>query len=322
MLSRAGRRLLEARTSAEVVEAKKLAEIALHLAKVTNAARETHADCLRIITRAEIRMADEIDAGQERGEIATADRHLASVRSPDTAPLTLNEINVSRQRLSEWRETRDAGEVVVNDAIKEALAAGRAPTKADIRRKVRGTQGTGETEWYTPAHIIHLARSALEVIDLDPASCARAQIAVKANAFFTKADNGLTRPWHGNVWLNPPYAQPYIEQFADKMVAELRAGRVKAAIMLTHNYTDTAWFQKLIPIASAICFTRGRIRFQAPDGRLASPTQGQALFYFGNRAERFAEVFSELGAVMPHSRSAAELANHSAEHAAPESCQS
>ena len=62
LLSRAGQRLLYARTSAQVLEAKKIAELALHYAKVTNAANETHADCLRIITRAEMRMADEVDA--------------------------------------------------------------------------------------------------------------------------------------------------------------------------------------------------------------------------------------------------------------------
>jgi hypothetical protein len=56
LLSRAGQRLLYARTSAQVLEAKKIAELALHYAKVTNAANETHADCLRIITRAEMRM--------------------------------------------------------------------------------------------------------------------------------------------------------------------------------------------------------------------------------------------------------------------------
>lgn len=47
-----------------------LAEAALHYAKVTKAANETHADCLRIITRAESRMADEVDRGQASGEVA------------------------------------------------------------------------------------------------------------------------------------------------------------------------------------------------------------------------------------------------------------
>lgn len=162
---------------------------------------------------------------------------------------------------------------------------------------VRGTQGTGENEWYTPADIIQNARAVLGVIDLDPASSEQAQHTVQALQYLTLADDGLMRMWHGNVWLNPPYAQPHIESFADKMILEVRSGRVTSAIMLTHNYTDTAWFQKLAAAANAVCFPKGRIRFEAPDGSLASPTQGQAFFYFGNNPARFIEVFSSRGVV-------------------------
>src|SRR5918995_1094458 len=68
LIDRATRCLAEARTSAEVLEAKAVAEAALHYAKITKAANETQADCLRMVVRAETRMADEIDRGQERGE--------------------------------------------------------------------------------------------------------------------------------------------------------------------------------------------------------------------------------------------------------------
>jgi hypothetical protein len=65
-----------------VLEVKHVAEAALHYAKVTGAANEAHADCLRIITRAEIRMAREIDAAQERGEVATPGQR-SNVRTSD-----------------------------------------------------------------------------------------------------------------------------------------------------------------------------------------------------------------------------------------------
>jgi DNA N-6-adenine-methyltransferase (Dam) len=124
---------------------------------------------------------------------------------------------------------------------------------------IRGTGGTGDNEWYTPTEYIDLVRSVLGTIDLDPASSDLAQGTVKAKAYFTEADDGLDQEWHGRIWLNPPYAQPAIGHFADKMLAELDCGHVDVAIMLTHNYTDTVWFQKLAAIASAICFTRGRV---------------------------------------------------------------
>jgi hypothetical protein len=109
---------------------------------------------------------------------------------------------------------------------------------------VRGTQGTGENEWYTPAEYVERAREVLAWIDLDPASSASAQQTIRADKYFSADDDGLARDWMGRVWLNPPYAQPLIAQFVHKLVEEVARARVVAAVMLTHNYTDTAWFQE------------------------------------------------------------------------------
>jgi phage N-6-adenine-methyltransferase len=162
---------------------------------------------------------------------------------------------------------------------------------------VRGTQGTGENEWYTPEKYILLARKVLGKIDLDPASSEKANKIVRANEFYSETDNGLTKQWNGKVWLNPPYAQPLIEKFVEKMVEERSSGRVTEAIMLTHNYTDTSWFHKACEIADAICFTRGRIKFVDADrNECGTPTQGQAFFYFGgDNIESFKKTFIEVG---------------------------
>lgn len=165
-------------------------------------------------------------------------------------------------------------------------------------KHVRGTFGTGENEWYTPDEHIELARQVLGSIDLDPASSHVANKVVQSATFFSEETNGLQKEWAGNVWLNPPYSQPAIAHFADKMVEEWKSGRVTAAIVLTHNYTDTAWFHALAGAATAICFTRGRVRFVSPTGELAAPTQGQAFFYFGHDADIFADVFGEVGFVV------------------------
>lgn len=158
-------------------------------------------------------------------------------------------------------------------------------------------QGTGENEWYTPAKYIEMARAVLGEIDLDPASSEVAQQTVQAAKFFSIADDGLTKPWAGRVWLNPPYAQPLIGQFISKLVEERYADRVSAAIVLTHNYTDTAWFHEASGIADAICFTRGRIKFVDAQGGECAPTQGQAFFYYGDDVVRFAEQFNNVGIV-------------------------
>ena len=188
-----------------------------------------------------------------------------------------------------------AAEKKADAAAKKADKVKAGNTSAD---NVRGTAGTGENEWYTPAAILDAARDVLGAFDLDPASNAEAQASVQAARFFTKEDDGLRQEWGGRVWLNPPYAQPHIADFVSKMVAERRAGRVAAGIMLTHNYTDTAWFHEAAAVAEAICFTRGRVKFYDAAGNVAAPTQGQALFYFGPDALAFAERFSRVGFVV------------------------
>jgi phage N-6-adenine-methyltransferase len=163
---------------------------------------------------------------------------------------------------------------------------------------VRGALGTGENEWYTPAKYIELARTVLGDIDLDPASSGGAQEVVRAKQYYTAEQDGLARPWHGRVWLNPPYAQPLIGQFIEKLLEERTAGNVTAAILLTHNYTSSSWFQKAIEIVDAVCFTRGRIAFESANGEKAAPTQGQTFLYYGDDSEAFSRHFLEVGFIL------------------------
>ena len=135
-------------------------------------------------------------------------------------------------------------------------------------------------------------------IDLDPASSLEAQRRVQALRFFDEESDGLAQEWTGRVFLNPPYAQPLLSHFVSKLIQEYCAKRVSAAVLLTHNYTDTAWFHEAAECASAICFTRGRIRFVDASGEMAAPTQGQAFFYFGPDVNRFDSQFHEIGFIV------------------------
>ena len=196
----------------------------------------------------------------------------------------------------------DAGEIAISTAAKLADAdplvqreAAANPQAAPAIAHNHRAQGTGENEWYTPEDHLEVARKVLGGIDLDPASSALANERVGAARYYTQEDDGLAQPWSGRVWLNPPYSQPAIAQFAEKLVSEWEAGKVSAAIALTHNYTDTAWFHRLANACKAICFTRGRIGFISPEGKKAAPTQGQAFFYFGHDAPAFCAEFRRLG---------------------------
>ena len=78
-------------------------------------------------------------------------------------------------------------------------------------------------EWYTPKHIIGLTVKVMGVIDLDPASNEIANRVVNAGEIYTVNDNGLSLPWFGNVWVNPPYGRGDIDKFSKRQVANVKA---------------------------------------------------------------------------------------------------
>lgn len=199
---------------------------------------------------------------------------------------------ITQEQVSKWRKR-----LADRDKYR-ATIYGVAWKKAMAELDNHRAQGTGENEWYTPERYLEAARQVLGGIDVDPATSVQAQETVRAVSFFTAADNGLLHEWNGKVWMNPPYAQPFIQLFIEKLAMEVREGRATAAIALTHNYTDTEWFHIAARACAAICFTRGRIKFLSPDGDEAAPTQGQAFFYFGDEAAEFASVFSQFGFVV------------------------
>jgi len=154
---------------------------------------------------------------------------------------------------------------------------------------------TGDFEWYTPAPYIAAAVRVMGGIDLDPASCAVANETVGAEQFFTLEDDGLAQPWRGRVWMNPPYSQPLMSQFCNKLCEEAAYGNVSEVVVLINNTTETAPFQRMAQIAKAICFPAGRVDFWHPDKETSHPQQGQALLYFGENVAAFCAEFEPFG---------------------------
>lgn len=222
-----------------------------------------------------------------------------AIKAANPQPEILDAVRAGEVSINLASQFVELPQEVQQEAI-AAIAEHHEPAKEVMREAVHNhrAQGTGENEWYTPQEHIDAAYKVLGAIDLDPASSEIANQRVQAGRIFTITDDGLTKEWGGKVWMNPPYAQPHIANFIEKLASEYEAGRVTEAIALTHNYTDTQWFHRAALSCAAICFTRGRIGFLSPEGKRAAPTQGQAFFYYGSKAEQFIEAFCRIGFVV------------------------
>ena len=158
--------------------------------------------------------------------------------------------------------------------------------KAAVKH-VHVSKNSGNNEWYTPSAYIEAARQCMGGIELDPASSDIANERVKADAYFTQDMDGLSQTWSGKVWMNPPYAQPLMGQFADKLKQEVESGNVTTFCVLVNNATETKWFKAIASVADYVCFTSGRVKFLTPDGEPGAPLQGQAVLVKGGDVDSF-----------------------------------
>lgn len=223
----------------------------------------------------------------------------------DTAqkqPKTLSEMGISKKQSSQFQKLASIDEDKFDEVIEKQVEHNVIPNRSQTLKMASGahvSNNSGNNEWYTPEHIIYCAREVMGSIDLDPATSLIANQTVKASKIFTEDDSGLDKEWLGNVWMNPPYAQPLINEFSEKLCSEVLKSNITKAIVLVNNATETKWFQSMLDISSAVCFPLGRIKFVDPDGNPSgAPLQGQAILYFGENVHVFSEWFSDLGKVV------------------------
>lgn len=153
MIKDAAAKLARASTAAEVLESMSDAKMAYEVAKLSGRiarAKEAHdkvvaaalrsqADALAIEAEAKSRLADEYDAGQKRGEVATrADQNLL----PAEKKVGAADLGLTHKDIHEAREIRDviaANPSAVKDALAQIIKDGDEPTRAALKKAIAPT---------------------------------------------------------------------------------------------------------------------------------------------------------------------------------------
>lgn len=137
----------------------------------------------------------------------------------------------------------------------------------------------GETnEWLTPPHILE----ALGPFDLDPCAPVVRPWEI-ADAHYTIEDDGLSQPWHGFVWVNPPYG-PHAGAWLEHAAAHGNGLALIFARTETKAWRDHIWAR-----AEAVGFLHGRLRFFRNDGTMGTTSNAgapSALVAYGVEAVR------------------------------------
>jgi hypothetical protein len=86
----------------------------------------------------------------------------------------------------------------------------------ELQHQLFSTPQSGQTsdDYYTPKWLFE--EMGLR-FDIDVAAPPGGVPWIPADRFYTQADNGLTSPWYGRLWMNPPFSKPtpWVRRFRD-----------------------------------------------------------------------------------------------------------
>jgi phage N-6-adenine-methyltransferase len=164
-----------------------------------------------------------------------------------------------------------------------------------------GSYPNGTNEWPTPQWLVDqlAAEFASGGFDLDPAATAEN---AKAPRFYTAVDDGLSQPWFGKVWLNPPYGKAATPAWLAKARAEVDAGHAELVVCLV-PYRGQLWWHEYEVDHSVFTRMIGRIRW-AVDRRGEAPF-ASAIIVFGRlhgRHGKYPSTCANLACPRPYRR--------------------
>jgi phage N-6-adenine-methyltransferase len=146
-------------------------------------------------------------------------------------------------------------------------------------------------EWSSPRELVEPLDAAVGGFDLDP--CSGAESSPFAAETYTAADDGLAQPWHGDVWVNPPYSEMW--DWTDKAIEAVSTGDAETVCFLCKGDSSTDWWQCAASHAAVICAIDHRLSFG--DGDSSAPFASHVVV-FGALPEALRAALEEFGTLL------------------------
>ena len=213
-----------------------------------------------------------------------------------SAVTRLSDLGISFDESARWQKLagmpRKAFEETLRVRFDRIVQRDVTPANGFIKN---GAFSSETDEYYTPREVLDAVADVLGEIDLDPCAEAHGDRAnVPARDHYTKKDDGLSKPWKGRVFMNPPYGRE-VAEWVSCLVNFYKSGEVPEAIALLAARTDTTWFKALDNWP--VCFVTGRLKFSGAASGAMFPS---AIFYLGTvHRAAFERRFAQLGSIRP-----------------------
>jgi phage N-6-adenine-methyltransferase len=189
-------------------------------------------------------------------------------------------------------ERQDKGRLSTLEQVLSSLGAGAYLAAIGQAKPFYTHAGNSSTNqaWETPVALLETLHGVFGRFDLDPCAPRRSRARVRARVHLTEEDDGLSVPWRGTVFVNPPYGRT-LATWVAKARSEVESGRAKTVVALLPARPDTNYWHEHVAGRAAVFFLRGRLRFG--DGKQSAPFPS-ALAIWGADAETLASLDAAL----------------------------
>jgi phage N-6-adenine-methyltransferase len=177
------------------------------------------------------------------------------------------------------------GRLEILDRVLGRLGAGAYLIASGEKKSFFTHAGNASTHqgWETPSEILEALYAVFGKFDLDPCSPRRSRPPVRARMHYTAEDDGLSLPWHGVVFVNPPYGRE-LPRWVAKARAEVERKTARVVVALIPARTDTHYWHEHIAGKADVYFLRGRLRFGTNGQNQSAPFPSALAIWGADRA--------------------------------------